>query len=74
MPWYYFARKGESLQIPSRKRFTFRPPDALPDGGDPFTPWYQEKDHFDNNHVHVQGDSLEEALDKARSMISGKTA
>jgi len=72
MPWFYFKRVGNNLtpMNPLPKYLPPRPQDANPDGGDPLTPWYEVDDHFDDEHVHIQGGSLEEAQEKARKLIA----
>lgn len=71
MQWFYFKRFGKKLTplTPLAKYLPPRPLDANPDNGDLLTPWYETEDHFDEEHVHVRGGSLEEALKKAYALI-----
>lgn len=71
MPWFYFARQGEKLLQVSPRKLPERPRDAHPSEGDPFTPWYETRDHFDSEHVHVFGEDLSEALQIAHRLLKG---
>ena len=72
MPWFYFKRVGNNLTPlnPLTKYLPPRPPDANPDEGDPLTPWYEVDDHFDGEHVHIRGENLEDAQERARKLIA----
>jgi hypothetical protein len=60
--WWYFTRDGNTLTLAKNSFFTHRPIDAAPAKGNPHTPWYQDCNHHDENHVHVEAKSLPEAL------------
>lgn len=70
MPWFYFKRRGEELCPVTPRKFPSRPRDANPANGDPLTPWYTYADHYDSEHVHVYSENSEEALTKARNLLS----
>lgn len=69
MKWFYFQRQGDALELAPLEMFTHRPPDALP-SDNPMTPWYNLRDHMDEEHVHVQAPDYETALAKAQKMVS----
>lgn len=69
MPWYLVRQGKKLLQISPRK--LPEPADAHHSKGDPFTPWYETRDHFDSDHVHVFGEDLSEALQIAHRLLKG---
>ena len=73
MRWYYFIRNGDRLVMAKHYQIPVRPEDANPDNGDPLTPWYETKAHFDENHVHVRASCDEEATKIAMGLVRGST-
>ena len=72
MRWYYFIRNGNNIVPMKPERLPARPHDANPDNGDPFTPWYEAKDHWDDDHVHIRAPSPTAAAQIATNIISGR--
>jgi hypothetical protein len=71
MRWYYIIRgtefmvlRGDQMRVPSR------PFNANPANGDPLTPWYETKNHYDEHHIHVRASSEKEAGKIGRNLIS----
>lgn len=65
--WFYFERDPvQGLVL--RTRFPPRPPDAHPGAG--ATPWYQEDDHWDDEHVHVRGWDEADARKRAKRLMT----
>ena len=70
--WYYFIRNGDNIVPMEPERLPPRPHDANPDNGDPFTPWYETADHWDDDHVHICATSPKAAAQIAANLISGR--
>jgi len=73
MSWYYFIRNGNNIVPLKPERLPPRPKDANPDNGDPFTPWYELGDHWDEEHIHIRASSPKEAARKANDLILQKS-
>ena len=67
--WYYFIRDEHRMILAKRRMIPKRPDDANPDNGDPFTPWYETTNHYDDTHVHVRAASEAEANRVAEELI-----
>ena len=70
MKWFYFIREGKIFYLAPPSFFPKRPKDARP-SNNPHTPYYRDEDHFDDEHIHVKADSLEEAIKKALIIQNG---
>ena len=64
--WFYFERGPHGLAL--RTQFPPRPPDARPGTG--AAPWYQENDHWDEEHVHVRGGDEKDARKRAKRLMT----
>lgn len=69
MRWYYFVVEAEAIRLPTTEELGERPADAQDAGGNPHTPWYQSSDHWDEEHIHLQAESLEDAWARAQSLL-----
>ena len=70
MKWWFLHRDGDDLNLASSSEFPDRPIDANHDDGNPHTPWYTTKEHFDEEHVHVRAPKYETAIKKAFKLIN----
>ena len=68
--WWYFHREDGALVLAVDSDFPDRPIDANDDEGNPHTPWYQTKEHFDEDHVHVRAAKYETAINKALKLLN----
>lgn len=80
--WYIVDRDFDgNWRVRSRRKLEPRPSDARPTYGDPFTPWYELKEHIhtdDDNRIivgaHVRARSCCEAIQRAKQMYETVTA
>lgn len=70
MRWFYFIRHDQQLVPWTPCRSVARPVGALPDNGDPLTPWFTEENHCDDDHVHVYAANQKAANRIAEQMLS----
>ena len=66
MRWFIFKVDPQGITLVTKVEP--RPADARPANGDPFTPYYQEVEHYDNTHIHIRAGSLDEAVTRAESI------
>lgn len=66
MKWFIFLVHTHGFTLETE--IVPRPLDARPALGDPFTPWYQTEEHYDEEHIHIQAPSLADALEKAEEI------
>ena len=67
--WYFEFNENGSLRLANKNKFKHRPSDANPDQGNPYTPWYQVKDHYDNDHIHIKATNHSMAFKKANAIL-----
>ena len=63
MKWYIFLLDQKRPVMDTV--IVDRPPEARPATGGPFTPWFDEQEHFDERHIHILADSQANAYSKA---------
>lgn len=63
--WYFEFDENSNLRLANKNDFKHRPSDANPDQGDPYTPWYQTEDHYNDDHIHIKAINYSVAFKKA---------
>ena len=63
--WYFEFDENGNLRLANKNDFKHRPSDANPDGGNPYTPWYQTEDHYNDDHIHIKAINYSVAFKKA---------
>ena len=63
--WYFEFDKNRNLRLADKNDFKHRPSDANPDQGNPYTPWYELEDHYNNEHIHIKAINYSAAFKKA---------
>lgn len=63
MKWYIFLLDQKRPVMDTV--IVDRPPEARPATGGPFTPWFDEQQHWDERHIHIVADSDANAYSKA---------
>ena len=67
--WWLFQIREGKLFLADPNPLKERPSDAQESNGDVYTPWYKKEDHFDEDHIHIQAESYNEALEKALEIL-----
>lgn len=67
--WYLFYIKKGNIALANQQNLPSRPTNVNDPRGNPYTPWYRLDDHWDLDHVHIRGESLEHAFEKANSIL-----
>ena len=70
MIWWYFHREGDTLIKAVPSDLPKRPTGSNESNNNPHTPWYNLKDHFDEDHVHVYASTYWSAYAKALKLIN----
>jgi hypothetical protein len=63
--WYFELDEDDNLRLADKNKFKHRPSDANPDQGNPYTPWYELEDHYNDEHIHIKAVNYPRALKKA---------
>ena len=63
--WYFEFSKDGNLRLADKSKFKYRPEDANPSEGNPYTPWYELEDHHNDEHIHIKAINYPVALKKA---------
>lgn len=66
MRWFIFIVEPQGIRLETE--VAPRPADARPDNGDPFTPWYEEGEHYDSRHIHLKAETLDAATTRAEEV------
>ena len=66
--WYFKFNEKGGLYLADKSDFKNRPSDANPDQGNPYTPWHQTDDHYDEHHIHIKAINYSEAFKKAKQI------
>jgi hypothetical protein len=72
MPWFIYDISGDRVWLLKPSDLPERPTNAAPANGDPFTPYYETEDHYDDEHVHLFAKSRSEALFKLNALLREK--
>lgn len=67
--WWLFEIINGEIFLANPEPLQKRPLDAQDSNGDVYTPWYKKEDHFDSAHIHIQAESYNVALEKARQIL-----
>ena len=66
--WYFEFDENRNLHLADKNNFKHRPSDANPNQENPYTPWYQTNDHYDDHHIHIKAINYSKALKKAKQI------
>jgi hypothetical protein len=75
MEWWIFKIQDGEVNLMTVEELPPRPSDARePENGDPYTPWYELQEHWDDEHIHIKAPSKEVAEIKAKNILAMRTA
>lgn len=73
--WWIFNISDGEVNLMAFEELPPRPSDARePEDGDPYTPWYELLEHWDDEHIHIKAESLEIAEIKAKNILALRKA
>jgi hypothetical protein len=66
--WYFEFDENGDIRLADKNIFKYRPEDANPSEGNPYTPWYELEDHHNDEHIHIKAMDYSIAFRKAISI------
>ena len=70
--WFYFKVVRGRVRLAPDSDFPERPANARPSEGNPHTPWYHTRDHWDATHIHIREANAYTALERAKRIYKEK--